>query len=207
VTARPVRPFAVAVVAACAVVAPLASPAQEPRATRVVTYAAVLPGPARSSGTCWTRSLAAPSRGDAYRCMAGNSIYDPCFVPPAQSAAAVCDVNPAGRGRGFTLRLTEPLPHEPAYGGSAPHPFLVELAGGEVCVPLTGTHALLGTRSIGYECSESRALRNGDLATGLLDESFVPGRVWHARKAVYRVGRTGRTSGTVSAVPLAAVWR
>jgi hypothetical protein len=201
------RPYAAtALVAALAFASPLVVRAEGVTATRVTAYVPVVPHAARLAGHCWTRSIAAPSRADAYRCMAGNSIYDPCFAPP-RARAVVCDVNPTTRNPGFAMRLTQPLPDEPVFTGRTVMPWLVQLAGGEVCVPLTGTHEMIGRETIGYECSESRSLMNGAASTGLIDGSITPGTVWHARKAVYRVSRGGRVTGTVDRVPLAAVWR
>lgn len=181
--------------------------AQPLRATRVTTYVPVIPHGAAVSGHCWTRSLAAPNRGDAYRCMAGDSIYDPCFVPRRPGGVVVCDVNPATRGPGFAMRLTRPLPPEAPFAGTEVRPWLVALADGEICVPQTGTHEALDGATIGYECSEARGLRNDAAATGLVDGSITPGTVWHARKAVYKISRGGRVTGAITVVPLAAVWR
>ena len=175
------------------------------RPTRVMTYVPVIPAGRAVAGSCWTRSIAAPTRRDAYRCMRGNSIYDPCFVPK-QGGVAVCDVDPVTNGRGFALRLTKPLPNEPVFTGRA-QPWVVEVADGEVCIPLTGTHEAIDGETILYECSESRALRNAGSLSGLIDGSFTAGRVWHARRAVYNnAGHMGIPTGTVTTVPLAAVW-
>jgi hypothetical protein len=42
-------------------------------------------------GKCWTGSIAAPRR-DAFRCMTGNDIYDPCFEESATRVACPSDV-------------------------------------------------------------------------------------------------------------------
>ncbi|HTD36960.1 MAG TPA: hypothetical protein VK669_05575 [Candidatus Limnocylindrales bacterium] len=181
--------------------------AQRVRATRVITYVPAVPSAPKRSGSCWTRSIAAPSRADAWRCMLGNEIYDPCFSakPPG---VVVCDVNPVTGGRGFAVRLTKPLPAgEPLFAARLALPWVVQLANGEVCVPLTGTHELIGKESIGYECSASRRARDNGAEMGLIDGSIVAGTVWHARLATFRIPRSGTLTGTVSVVPLAAVWR
>ena len=98
---------------------PLAVQAESVTATRVTTYVPVLPRVARLAGHCWTRSIAAPARADAYRCMAGDSIYDPCFAPP-RAHAVVCDVNPTTPNPGFAMRLTQPLPNESVFASSSP---------------------------------------------------------------------------------------
>jgi hypothetical protein len=175
-------------------------------ATRVTTYVPIVPPGPAVSGSCWTRSIAAPSRTDAYRCMVGNVIYDPCFAPKRRGDV-VCDVNPAMGVRGFALRLTKPLPVEATFTGGGIAPWLVELEDGDVCIPQTGTHEAFGSESIGYECSQPRSLSDSGAATGLLDGGITPGTVWHARKVVYLVSRSGAVTGTVTVVPLSAVWR
>jgi hypothetical protein len=174
--------------------------------TRVATYVPVMPDGRTVAGSCWTRSIAAASRADAYRCMVGNTIYDPCFTLP-QRGVVVCDVNPRFPRHGFAIRLTKPLPVEPTFTGAELRPWLVELPGRNVCIPLTGTHAAFGRETIGYECSEPRALMSRAEYTGLLDGGITAGTVWHARKIVYRINRSGPLTGTVSFVPLTAVWR
>jgi hypothetical protein len=199
--------LALAVAGAFAVSPPQAVSAQTVRATRVTTYVPVVPSAPKRSGSCWTRSIAAPSRADAWRCMLGNEIYDPCFSPKAPGVV-VCDVNPVSGGRGFAVRLTKPLPAgEPPFTARLALPWVVQLANGEVCIPLTGTHELIGKESIGYECSRSDAARANGAETGLIDGSIVSGTVWHARLATFRIPRSGTLTGTVSVVPLAAVWR
>jgi hypothetical protein len=38
-----------------------------------------------SGGNCWTQSIRDSDNEYAWRCMAGNLIYDPCFAPPGAS--------------------------------------------------------------------------------------------------------------------------
>jgi hypothetical protein len=205
--ARAARVLAAALAfAAAGSAASAAPPGTAVRATRVTTYVPVVPGGRTIAGHCWTRSIAAQNRTDAYRCMAGNTIYDPCFASK-RPRVVVCDANPASGERGFAMRLTAALPAEPPFPGRTLAPWLVQLAAAEVCIPLTGTHEAIGNDVIFYECSESRALRARAFATGLIDGGITPGRVWHARKAVYRINRAGAVTGTVTVVPLAAVWR
>jgi len=57
-------------------------------------------------GNCWTSSLAV-WREDAWRCIAGNAIYDPCF---STDESVICGANPNAPTTSFLLLLTEPLP-------------------------------------------------------------------------------------------------
>jgi len=44
-------------------------------------------------GSCWTHSLAS-DRSDAWRCMAGNDIYDPCFSGSPHEGTVACAEGP-----------------------------------------------------------------------------------------------------------------
>lgn len=192
---------------ALAVSSPGAVNAQSVRATRVVTYIPAVPSAPKRSGSCWTRSIAAPSRADAWRCMLGNEIYDPCFSPKLPEVV-VCDVNPVTGGRGFAVRLTKPLPTgEPAMTARVAFPWLVQLASGEICRPLTGTHELVGKDSIGYACSTPHRAHARGTEVGLVDGSITPGRVWHARGLIYTILPGGASAAATGPVALAAVWR
>src|SRR5215831_8642310 len=48
-------------------------------ATQVITFRPAVPTGKRRSGDCWTESIAV-DRPEAWRCAAGNAIYDPCFT-------------------------------------------------------------------------------------------------------------------------------
>jgi hypothetical protein len=85
-----------------------AAPAQTSAAsTTVVKYSARdMKAQSSVSGNCWTSSIASP-RADAYRCMTGNTIYDPCFVINSKSVGCPTDLS---AGAGIDLKLTKPLP-------------------------------------------------------------------------------------------------
>lgn len=109
---------------------------------------------ARSPGSCWTASLASGSRPDAWRCMAGNRIHDPCFAGfIGADQVAACPTSPWSP-EVVLLSLSAPLP-----GGAArPEnlvdgpPWALELASGERCTMLTGaTWAVAGMR-VNYGC-------------------------------------------------------
>jgi hypothetical protein len=85
------------------------------------------------SGSCWTGSIAS-LRSDAYRCMTGNSIHDPCFSVNAKSVACPTNV-PANTGIRISLR--KPLPR--ANPNATPNAWMITLAGGSQCNMGTGT--------------------------------------------------------------------
>ena len=94
-------------------------------ATKVVDY--VPPAPAENAtivvGSCWTNSIAAPYRSDAWRCTVGNEIHDPCFQIPG-NANLLCDPNPGNIADAspVILSLVKPLPKsgKPFAAGHAP---------------------------------------------------------------------------------------
>jgi hypothetical protein len=170
-----------------------------PAATAVVDYHPATPtGPPRS-GSCWSSSIAS-NRPDAWRCMVGNEIFDPCF---SARRGVVCAADPRRAGSGFLLRPTKPLPVPDA--GSQPQPFMVELSDGSICDRFTGTLALVAGRIVRFGCPPARGCNGPDCPyRGLA--SLHPGRVWHARELTYRSGRDGPVLIGSVQVPLATVW-
>lgn len=63
---------------------------------------------ARQTGYCWVSSIAS-QRSDAYRCMVGNAIHDPCFTLTSKSVA--CPASDDARS-GILISLTKPLPQD-----------------------------------------------------------------------------------------------
>src|ERR1017187_1165279 len=60
-------------------------------------------------GHCWTGSLAA-AREDAWRCMSGNLIYDPCFSSASARGIVLCPATGAWSSAAIEIRLTQSLP-------------------------------------------------------------------------------------------------
>jgi hypothetical protein len=85
------------------------------------------------TGSCWTGSIAS-LRSDAFRCMADNSIHDPCFKAAGNSV--VCPTNVAANS-GIRISLSKPLPR--ANPNATPNAFMMALAGGITCNMGTGT--------------------------------------------------------------------
>jgi hypothetical protein len=84
-------------------------------------------------GSCWTGSIAA-NRADAFRCMVGNEISDPCFVRDSKSVA--CPDLPKADS-GIVIALTAPLPENKVSGAEDPWAMVV-VTGGQ-CRMGTGT--------------------------------------------------------------------
>ena len=107
-------------------------------------------------GNCWTSSIAS-TRADAYRCMTGNEIYDPCFVIDPKSVGCPTDLS---ANAGTVLKLTKPLP--PAESPPpAPQAFAMVLQSGAKCNRATGTVVA----DFPYYCSgETSVCQGPDLA-------------------------------------------
>ena len=180
-------------------------------ATQVVAY--VPPSPATSTpverGSCWTNSIAAPFRSDAWRCTVGNSISDPCFQIPNSTTSLLCNVNPtvANATSTFVLKLTKPLPAPEIPPGVPPSDWawLVQLQDGTLCTPFTGTLPITATGdAANYGCAPG-PLGNNLLIFGSLNASSS---AWTAE-----VGTISETTSSLpviassSTFPVATVWQ
>jgi len=120
-------------------------------------------------GKCWTGSNAV-SRPDAWRCMAGNDIIDPCFAS-AKGKFVVCGPNPAKGNPGFVLKLTEPLPKPdlPVQSSSneSGSGWLGELADGTIWRPVTGRSDEIEGKAANYYCETGQPGKEIVLLDGL----------------------------------------
>jgi hypothetical protein len=109
----------------------LAVPTVAAHSTVVVFDARTMHATAHESGHCWTSSIAS-QRNDAYRCMVGNSIHDPCFTLSPSEVACPTD---ASANRGIIIALTQPLPAS----SPAASVWQMQLVSGAQCNRGTGT--------------------------------------------------------------------
>jgi hypothetical protein len=107
------------------------------------------------SGNCWTDSLST-SRGDAYRCMAHDSIYDPCFAPSKHPHAVACSSDPFAK-RIVLFKLTKPLPSPPTpmtqYLQPHNRPWGLRLTNGDKCSFVTGATDAVNGERLNYACA------------------------------------------------------
>lgn len=148
--------------------------------TQVVRYEPSEELPRQTNpGHCFSNSLAEPYREDAWRCMVGNEIHDPCFSIAKQDAV-VCDINPLAGTAGFQLQLTKPLPpsqiSQPVKENWG---WLVELADGTICAPFTGTRPVLGGETAYYGCISADQTRESILLGDLKKD-----KVWTAKEGI-----------------------
>lgn len=182
-----------------------------PQATLIIHY--VPPIPASSTpvakGSCWTNSIAAPYRIDAWRCAVGNGIQDPCFQIEGSTSTLFCGMDPANLAAtsSFVLALVEPLPApESPQVATGNWAWLVELQDGTVCSPFTGTMPFAADHEVAeYGCAP-RYQGDDRMIFGDLN---VSSSVWTAE-----VGTLSASTSTFpppivasSVVPVAEVWQ
>jgi hypothetical protein len=183
------------------------SPSAPP--TKITKYIPPLPASSTpvQSGSCWTSSIAAPFRADAWRCSVGNSISDPCFQIP-KSKNLLCGINPAvaQSTSTFVLKLTSSLPPAQTIQGASPNwAWLVELQGGTLCTPFTGTLPFTATgASANYGCAPG-PLGDDLLIFGDLNASSS---VWTANIGTLSLSTSSLPNvATSSTIPVAEVWQ
>jgi len=171
----------------------------EPRPTEVILYVPPSNLPAASTpGECWTSSIAAFARADAWRCMGGDSIYDPCFGT-ALKDRVLCDVNPVAGKSGFQLILTKPLPAAESASATRANdsPWLIELEDGVWCSPFTGTNPEFQGQVAHWGC------RGGSMLLGDLNRKT---RNWTAKRIVVAQTKSGPVIRSTATVGVTRVW-
>ncbi len=104
--------------------------------------------------------------GRAYRCFAGNAIYDPCWAEKAATPTVLCLPYPWSRSE-VTLRVRGQLGVIPDQGGPGlSEPWGVQLTGGQRCLLAQGAHSEFGGRVIDYYCSPKLWLLRGLTESG-----------------------------------------
>jgi hypothetical protein len=138
------------------------------------------------------------SVGNAYRCISGHGIYDPCWTDGADPStpAVICQIRPwEKRAFRFTLaqRGLEPFYGPPLQIGTY-EPWGVELTTGERCLALQGAHgALPGShRIIDYACWNKGGKPDDRLLLRGVDRSHPRWRIdsatYSRKRQRYRLG-------------------
>ena len=173
--------------------------------TEVIHYVPAPPAAGSKDGRCWTTSIAIP-RPDAWRCMVGNEIFDPCFSL-ADGKSVECGSNPSKGKSGFRLNLTEPLPKPEntaqAAAIVAKSGWWLVLADGTSCTPATGTRAMIAGKMTTYYCESKQEDGN----TVLLGDLETSSPVWQAEKAVLVPGPEGPALQKLEKMPVRTVWQ
>lgn len=179
-----------------------AAPASAP-ATQIIRFVPRSPGRGMLGGYCWTGSIAI-ARPNAYRCMAGNEIFDPCFAGQ-DKGFVVCAPNPAKGDPGLAMKLTKPLPEPEGQAGDMPREggWLVELADGTTCSQRTGAGWEVEGKIVNYYCHSTQK----GIETDLLGE-FDTGRpLWTAEKASITQTAGGPKLIKLEKAAIKRVWR
>ncbi|QMU76623.1 hypothetical protein GXW83_13600 [Streptacidiphilus sp. PB12-B1b] len=104
-----------------------------------------------ASGHCFAPSIAS-TRHDAYRCLTGNLIYDPCFSPQTTPPGdqVLCVDGPSAT-RFLRVKLTAPLPAG-STGTPQVAPFALVLADGQFCLRNSGAERATSSLPLSYAC-------------------------------------------------------
>jgi Protein kinase domain len=129
--------------------------AAQPTATQIYSPANASGGlavSARSAGGSCFGSSNVTTRTDAYRCMSGNDIYDPCFF--VNQTQVLCPNGGPWTNRGLLLNVGT-LPSTPATQdqGTKGQPWAIQLGSGTNCLAISGATNLIAGQRLGYECS------------------------------------------------------
>jgi hypothetical protein len=107
------------------------------------------------TGSCFTGSLASPSRPDAWRCSSGNGLLDPCYQRIlGDEKQLACPVGGPWPANVALLTLDKPLPTEPRkeLSRDSALPWALELANGQRCTLMTGAMPPVAGMRINYGC-------------------------------------------------------
>ena len=153
-------------------------------ATKVVIFHPTGTAGAPVAGGCGMGESLALDRSDAWRCIVGNNIYDPCFSTSAHATTVICGASPS-KPVGIKVTLSAPLPaHAKALDKQ---PWIVILGDGLTCGFVTGATFGVGDQRANYGCTQN------DWIIG----SPVPGKVWYAVRA-HTTGKFGANGPIVS---------
>ena len=138
-------------------------------------------------GHCWTGSLASP-RGDAWRCMSGNFIYDPCFSSTMFAGIVLCPATGPWSSAAIEIRLTQSLPRKYENKGrpsTAGLPWALVTTSGWKCLLATGATTVVDGRRANYACSRTK-----DWLWGAPTRSREPWRIYAASVTARKLSRT-----------------
>jgi hypothetical protein len=106
-------------------------------------------------GTC-NGGSAAVNRSDAWRCFAGNFVYDPCFSSTEAKGILVCPGNPWNTSAvelKVSGKLRFPDKGKPSTSGM---PWAIQTTTGLKCVIATGATTVLQKQRLNYFCVRSK---------------------------------------------------
>lgn len=141
------------------------------------------------AGSCWTASIALPTRSDAWRCMTSNSIYDPCFADPRNESLVLCVPAPWTH-LATAVHLSAPLTtNSPASATPGSPPWALLLGNGDRCETETGAAGTIAGMRESYGCTHGEGL----------DTINERNHLWTMYYAT-------NNSSTIKSVPIAEAW-
>ena len=173
--------------------------------TEIVHFVPSAPANDTREGFCWTHSIAASARRDAFRCTVDNAIHDPCFIVPPNRDRLVCDADPALKKDGFLLKLTKPLP-KPSHVPRRMFPWILKLGDGSICETMTGTLPAVNGQPGRWSCAIH--IRDQVRPAGVVT-TLTPGKIWMAdRYPESAIATPGQAPSKVEAekVPVKMIW-
>jgi hypothetical protein len=137
--------------------------------------------------------LSNQNRLDAWRCITGNIILDPCFDSAARDPNIVVCADSPWAHSAVLLRLTEPLPVAAGNAGwEHPElPWALELANRDRCVVASGATFMVAGLRANYACA------TGAWVIGEVDRRRPPWSVFYLRS---------RDSSVLQAVGVRVAW-
>jgi hypothetical protein len=109
------------------------------------------------SGSCFTASIAASGRTDAWRCSVGDEIRDPCFIDPAGSQVACPDLPVLSTVE--LIHLNTPIdPSLANHENTAAPPWMLQTRGGINCSFVTGATSVVAGQRLNYSCADGSSL-------------------------------------------------
>jgi hypothetical protein len=125
--------------------------------------------------------------GDAYRCFAGNGVYDPCWVM-SNKVFVVCMSAPWSFNV-VLLHVTKGYDNTGYSQRAASIPWGVQLTNGELCDLLQGATSTVGGRRVNFGCQRVKYVLVGNV-----DRHH---KVWRIRKARRTSGGHYKRAGWV----------
>ena len=168
--------------------------------TEIVHFVPSAPANDTREGFCWTHSIAASARHDAFRCTVDNAIHDPCFIVPPNRDRLVCDADPALKKDGFLLKLTKPLPN-PSHMPRRMFPWILKLGDGSICETMTGTLPAVNGQPGRWSCAIH--IRDQIRRVGVVT-TVTPGKIWMADK--FPENAIGTAAARPEKVPVKTIW-
>jgi hypothetical protein len=151
-------------------------------------------------GECWTSSNIRP-RVNAWRCMVGNQIYDPCFSQNAKSNWVACDIDPISDGAlgvGLRVNLTSPLPSD-GWTDETAFDWVIELEDGQKCMYMDKDAYSINEGDVNYACAGADFIL-GDTYFNMDEDAFI----LYANKV--RLSPDGSRVVRSTVVPARKVW-